>query len=1594
MRVLRSVSTANQCAVVFMVAVFAPTANGFGQTIDSTVETQRPVALRNFETCRQALDVALLAAENGFHDLSLQAVNEALSGGPPVDPIKIQTTGIATASASNQSDAMRSRLEPIRLSLVKLTDRWSKDNVDAVRVFETLADVVFPPGRPQEIFLYEAIVNPSATQAPANLGKQLIQWAQKADRLDELQQRIAEKRTQPRSRLHANVMQAELALLTRDHQVLVESLQGMSKHLVGNTVSTHWELALHVALPALNNPKSETAALPLVENAAESVARRDQNKSGELLIRCSQAYFRIGKPKEARRVLDRFLQVHQENNSRYSGTYGLHLRKQQLTRVAHELIRGEQFKPALEMLGQASDFEDPDYRSGAIDANTAAAFERLALQLPVEERFDALLKWTLPSGTRKNVRIIAGPISEESPPAVFEHVSGGNANEESVNQFELARSGPFPCVVSSVDLLIDSARATGQLDKLKEDVRAFVDKKAPNADILMILCEAATGNVDGVTELAKSWQTQLQAQQKNRQMRPAQSQLWASYLVARTLMADPKLKRLGRTGYRPILALSKRIRSTQLTKVMQRDDAGSAALFAGKDFRRELANPQLKHWIAGDQRTAATIKQGSVKASWVGHEGHLHHRAGPRHSYLFFKYPLTGSFDVQFDAWNGGYAEGHASFGGLTIENWGWNRSGLIFAYGEHGAKRSQFPFSRPNAYNRFHFRSRADGVRTYLNGHLIYHDKEDWSTSPWLALFARDTQVTDFRNVRISGTPVIPRQVKLVSGSSLRGWVANFYADSIPEQLTSNSKGDAVAKRQPPAWRAVDGIIQAETVSDADDSPVQSRLYYGRPLARGESLQYEFLYEPGKTHVHPAIDRLAFILDPNALKLHWMTTGSDEWTGLAVDNAVSILKSASETAGIPLKENQWNRVRLLIVRGKDGGDVLRLSLNQQQIYEQRLQPDVSRTFGFFRYRNRTAARIRNVVMRSNRWPEKLTDDILADLTASERRGKNPFQRARMRYAMIGEKYLARDAWLVWRKAVEMQPETRFAYLKNWVMPGRNHSSLRLTGDFTPARPSPAAFDKTAAAFLSEELGGQIVAPALLLVDTAKELGKLDEFHREVDEFKVATNLNNQRARIALLGIIALVKDDKTAAAKYLDELIPLLKKAATNTIEAYRWPELLFGSVAAQRRFEPSKVQNMLRHIDVVQKPRVSAVWKKHLQHLRGVCIHATLKDLDGKKYTEPLKLALWKPVSHIDTSLLAAGTPGAHWSAHAGQLRHYPGSQHDNLYYQIPIRGNFEVSADVSGWREIQIGYAGTIVSLGWGRGDFHVSHLGRNQSSQKFKPPLQGVDYRFKYRMVVKDGTYQTFVNDRKIHEQKLAKNPDPWLVLYQPSGYHGFAKNLEIKGNITVPEEISLSDDPNMTGWHSDFFSSVNASQKKIEWKFEGGEIKSNKQDLTGSGRQSILRYHRPLFEDGELEYEFYYEPNETMVHPALGRLTFLLDPDGVKVHWLTDGMFERSSLSVHNAIEEPDNRLGPNKLPLKPKAWNQLKLTLKGDSTTIELNGQPVFKRKLNAQNNRVFGFFHYADESAIRIKNVIYRGEWPKELKSQNLITDMSNVRD
>ncbi len=94
-------------------------------------------------------------------------------------------------------------------------------------------------------------------------------------------------------------------------------------------------------------------------------------------------------------------------------------------------------------------------------------------------------------------------------------------------------------------------------------------------------------------------------------------------------------------------------------------------------------------------------------------------------------------------------------------------------------------------------------------------------------------------------------------------------------------------------------------------------------------------------------------------------------------------------------------------------------------------------------------------------------------------------------------------------------------------------------------------------------------------------------------------------------------------------------------------------------------------------------------------------------------------------------------------------------------------------------------------------------------------------------------------------------------------------------------------------------------------------------------QSRLYYHRPLADGDVVTYEFLYEPGQVMVHPSLDRLAFLLEPEGVRLHWMTAGSNDLSGLPADNAIDEPASRRGPARLPLKPGGWNTVKLGLSG-----------------------------------------------------------------
>ena len=67
--------------------------------------------------------------------------------------------------------------------------------------------------------------------------------------------------------------------------------------------------------------------------------------------------------------------------------------------------------------------------------------------------------------------------------------------------------------------------------------------------------------------------------------------------------------------------------------------------------------------------------------------------------------------------------------------------------------------------------------------------------------------------------------------------------------------------------------------------------------------------------------------------------------------------------------------------------------------------------------------------------------------------------------------------------------------------------------------------------------------------------------------------------------------------------------------------------------------------------------------------------------------------------------------------------------------------------------------------------------------------------------------------------------------------------------------------------------------------------------------------------------------------------------------------------------------------MKPNDWNKIKLTLKGDQLTVAVNGTDVATHTVTARHNeRFFGLFRFSNKTPCRVRNLVYRGDWPKLL--------------
>ena len=1581
------------------------------------------VTLPQFE---QAAQIAKLAADNGLTELALTALTKALHGGPPLEAMQEVSPNNPFGQAQQVNNNSQATIR-VQLLLAQLESTLRQKGVNDDTIYALLRGTVFPESRPLEAFLYAQPLASSTGNQPQSIGALLVCAAVKANKTEDIKTLCDSRLKQPLGDLAGRVLLAQLALATQDKTAVQEHLTQLSERLKLDSLQNTSELAIHVALPAITLPDAPPIAVELVAQAVDRLHKSIMTTRGSnaqepvtsLTFKLAGLHFQQDKHVEGKKLLDSYLALQGPMWSNYGGDYPAYQRKLAMLKVAGELARAGLKAESLDMFGRFADATTSrDYQVGGPGKEGAALLNGLAALKPVE-RYDLLKAWSLPTKDRLSVRFIASLVAGDKTPATFESLRKSTPRAARQTQF-----------LSTADLLVSAAAAAGKLNELQQELEPHVVKNVENAKFLLLLTRLAQPDD---TKIAADLLVDIEVQKKadaeaakntnanrSRQRPDLTNAILAQVAVAREATRDAGLA-LTLFQFTRWSTFQDHLHMAAMRRLYNATVVGEARAAEIDTAPQEVG---LTHWTGGAFAPASYITGGSVPAWWLAQDGMIQHVCGPDQSYLFFNTPLAGTFEFSCEAWLSGWAEGNAGYGGLVFDALNLGAAARIYPVGyRNDVLNKPDPPERQGKFNTITIRVSPDRVQHLVNGTLIHDEKTTGaSTSPWLLLQADRVWQTVYRDLRITGTPEIPREVKLTNGSSLLGWSSAFYAEYQARHFKAESQntndefsdGSNTQRVPDPDWWAVDGEIHGRRITSsglAQPPVMQSRLHYTRPLRSGDSLKYEFWYEPGaaETHVHPALDRLAMILDPAGVKLHWMTE-SNEGTatgGLPNDNLLDDAACRRGEGPLSLKERDWNSLSLTL-----NGDVVTVTLNDKPVYERTLEPDNDRQFGFYHDKHSTAVRVRNVVLTGD-WPKSLTPEVTSHLTASSRQ---PTADERQRLGRTFEdKYAAASVDQVLLQSRALPPAERYAALLDWVLPNDNHTTLRLYGEFTPADVVPASKSRFSESRTSLRAasqgaegtgaegrparrqaglqtvarrmrsGGELMASAIELVALAKELDKLPELVAAVEKVPETTP-QLKRGRYAMLVLMSIAAEDFNTAAAVLQEMTPARNLGLSDDLALNdRWPEVIAAYEAMHvPQLRPATVALWDVVLDSVNRKGIGHEWDVIVRSGKQVAKMM----LDENENDLPSAAGVSPKGQWAQGTLVRATSRGSglipRWRFEGNTAQHLGGHGNDLLFFQSPLRGKFTVEADLSshGWREARAMY-GTI----WAAPQYtleatDIGNLTTNWLGPKYPTKLEplGDFYRLTLEVTPDKAVYN--VQGRAIHETTLGDDCDPWLAIHSFGQYASEIRSLRILGEPKIPDELHLSKRSDLQGWFGDVYGDSMIVENAM-WRRNGDEIVGQKvAGLEGRSRESLLQYHRPMLEDGEITYDFFHVPGQTLVHPALGRLALLLADDGVKVHWLTDAQFERTGLAPDNVSVEQEHRRGPAKLPLKANDWNKLSLKVTGDTLTLALNGESVYERPIEASNLRTCGLFHYAGDSDVRVKNVIYRGNWPKTLPS------------
>ncbi|WP_166831234.1 DUF1583 domain-containing protein [Thalassoroseus pseudoceratinae] len=627
-------------------------------------------------------------------------------------------------------------------------------------------------------------------------------------------------------------------------------------------------------------------------------------------------------------------------------------------------LRQDDIEPALDAFGELVDSSDVATLDGvSVLPAVLGGLARELAQLDEQERYDVLLKWTLPTESRNSVRLVTLTVPQSAPPKDFAREIGERARDET---FAVPQMNGLPGLFCTGWMLARTADELGQLSRLQLTLDELADENIPGAKPMALLAKLADNRVNA-EPLKTQWEQLLQSETVSTQV-----------AIALAALQHDELHEFAERSLKP-LAFSPN--ATDSRPFHRLAHAVAVQHHRGVSEPEVLFQNRLKYWVPVSGATAVTNAFGGAPSVWLTHEEHIMHLAGTGSDVLFFKYPLTGRFEFTCETQEGGDigTDGGLVYGGLQFEAIGRENILNVWNADQWQLTRQPNHFTRHEStptFNRVTIRRSQSGPQFLANLHPVWTDSVATEASPWLGLRSFANKRPVFRNFRFRGKPEIPRQVEMLQGDTLRGWQTSFYEESQPHFAPSEDV------EEPPAdWRMTGGVLEATQTEDAGSLGSQSVIRYHRPLLDGESVTYEFFYQADQFEAHPVLGRMAFLLEPRGVRVHWLTAGPYEWTGLAEDNALLEPFNRRGPRPLPLKEDDWNTVRL-----ERKNDRITLSLNNETIYQRGLDFTGDLQFGIYRNRTKSSVRMRNAILQGD-WPEEFPQELLDNpeqITATE----------------------------------------------------------------------------------------------------------------------------------------------------------------------------------------------------------------------------------------------------------------------------------------------------------------------------------------------------------------------------------------------------------------------------------------------------------------------------------------------------------------------------------------------------------------------------------------------------------------------------------